>query len=275
MAKFIFITGGVVSGIGKGITGASLARLLKSRGYKVFMQKFDPYVNVDPGTMSPYQHGEVYVTSDGAETDLDLGHYERFLDENCSKNSNITTGLVYSNVIKKERRGSYNGATVQVVPHITAEIKNKVYDAAKDSGADIIITEIGGTSGDIESLPFVEGIRQVALEKPGDVCFIHATLVPFLRASGEYKSKPTQHSVATLRSLGIQPNFIVTRSDTAIGREIKNKIALFCNIVPDNVIEAVDQETIFNVPLALYKQHMDTKVLKVLGLEEKKINLRE
>lgn len=231
MTKYIFVTGGVVSSLGKGIIASSLGRLLKNRGLKVFMQKFDPYINVDPGTMSPYQHGEVFVTDDGAETDLDLGHYERFIDENLSQNSNITTGRVYSNVIEKERRGEYLGATVQVIPHITNEIKSKLVAAAEDSDADVIITEIGGTVGDIESLPFLEAIRQARKDFGyNNTLYIHNTLVPYLKAAGEIKTKPTQHSVKELLSLGIQPDVIVLRTEVDIEDHVKEKISSFCNL---------------------------------------------
>lgn len=266
--KYIFVTGGVVSGIGKGITAASLGRLLKNRGLRVTIQKFDPYINIDPGTMSPYQHGEVYVTEDGAETDLDLGHYERFIDENLTKNSNITTGKVYWSVITKERRGDYLGGTVQVIPHITNEIKEKIFQVGTGGNTDVVITEIGGTVGDIESQPFLEAIRQVA----GDVgrensMYIHVTLVPYLSSSGELKSKPTQHSVKELLSIGIQPDLIVCRSDVPIEEDIKNKIGLFCNIAPGNVIENLNVETIYDVPLMLEKQNLSAKVCKRLGIE--------
>ena len=225
MTKFIFVTGGVVSSLGKGITAASLGRLLKNRGLNVTIQKFDPYINLDPGTMSPYQHGEVFVTDDGAETDLDLGHYERFIDINLNKYSNITTGKVYSSVLRKERRGDYNGGTVQVIPHITNEIKDRLFLAAKETHADIVITEIGGTVGDIESLPFLETIRQMKRDVGSDnVMYIHCTLVPFIKAAGEMKTKPTQHSVKELRSLGIQPNVIVLRSEMPVPQDMKDKI---------------------------------------------------
>jgi len=231
MTKYIFVTGGVVSGLGKGITAASLGRLLKNRGFKVAAQKLDPYMNVDPGTMSPYQHGEVFVTEDGAETDLDLGHYERFIDENLNKFSNLTSGKVYWNVLNRERNGGYLGETVQVIPHITEEIKNFIYMGAETTKADIMITEIGGTTGDIESQPFLEAIRQVSLEKGKENClFIHVTLVPYLSGSNEHKSKPTQHSVKELRSMGISPDIIIARSDTALDEGIKAKIALFCYV---------------------------------------------
>ena len=238
MTKYIFVTGGVVSGLGKGITAASLGRLLKSRGLKVTAQKLDPYINVDPGTMSPYQHGEVFVTEDGAETDLDLGHYERFIDENLNKFSNLTTGKVYWNVLRKERNGEYLGDTIQVIPHITNEIKSFIYSVGEKSNADVVITEIGGTTGDIESQPFLEAIRQVSLEIGKENCiFIHVTLVPYIKSSGEHKSKPTQHSVKELRSLGINPDIIVARCDEHIDEDIINKIALFCNVKKDCVIE--------------------------------------
>ena len=252
MAKYIFVTGGVVSGLGKGITAASLGRLLKAKGLKIAAQKLDPYINVDPGTMSPYQHGEVYVTEDGAETDLDLGHYERFIDENLNKFSNLTTGKVYSNVLDKERKGEYLGQTVQVIPHITNEIKNFIYNVGKKSNADVVITEIGGTVGDIESQPFLEAIRQVSLEVGPDNCiFIHVTLVPYLKSSGEHKSKPTQHSVKELRSLGINPDIIVLRCDEPIDQGIFKKIALFCNVKPDCVIENITLPVLYQAPLML------------------------
>ena len=252
MAKFIFVTGGVVSGLGKGITASSLALLLKARGYKVFMQKFDPYINVDPGTMSPYQHGEVYVTADGTETDLDLGHYERFIDEELNYSSNITTGKIYSSVIEKERRGDYLGATVQIVPHITNEIKNKVYEAATSSNADIIITEIGGTIGDIESQSFIESLRQIRNELGKDnTLFVHTTLVPYIYGSNELKTKPTQHSVIELRGMGIQPDIIVTRSPIPLEESIKAKISLFCSIPKENVIDSIDVKNIYQIPINL------------------------
>ena len=231
MKKYIFVTGGVVSGLGKGITAASLGRLLKSRGLKVMSQKLDPYVNVDPGTMSPYQHGEVFVTDDGAETDLDLGHYERFIDEDLNQYSNLTTGRVYWNVLNKERKGEYLGSTVQIIPHITNEIKEFIYNVGEKNDADVIITEIGGTTGDIESQPFLEAIRQVSLEQGKENClFIHVTLVPYLKSSGEYKSKPTQHSVKELQGMGISPDIVILRSDTQVGQDILDKISLFCNV---------------------------------------------
>ena len=240
MTKYIFVTGGVVSGLGKGITAASLGRLLKARGLKVAAQKLDPYINVDPGTMSPYQHGEVYVTEDGAETDLDLGHYERFIDEDLNKYSNLTTGKVYWSVLNKERRGEYLGETVQVIPHITNTIKEFIYSVGKKTDADIVITEIGGTIGDIESQPFLEAVRQISLELgPKNSLFIHVTLVPFLRGSDEHKTKPTQHSVKELRGMGINPNIIVLRADEPLEDNIFKKIAMFCNVAEDCVIENI------------------------------------
>lgn len=268
MSKYIFVTGGVVSSLGKGITAASLGRLLKNRGLNVTIQKFDPYINVDPGTMSPYQHGEVFVTDDGAETDLDLGHYERFIDINLNKYSNVTTGKIYSTVLKKERRGDYLGGTVQVIPHITNEIKEKVFRAGKETGADIVITEIGGTVGDIESLPFLEAIRQIKNDAGRDnVMYIHCTLVPYIKAAGEMKTKPTQHSVKELRSLGIQPNIIVLRTEMPISQEMKDKIALFGDIAKEAVIEAADAETLYSIPLALQEQKMDQLVCDHFKLE--------
>ena len=276
MAKYIFVTGGVVSGLGKGLTAASLGRILKQRGLKVFMQKLDPYINVDPGTMSPYQHGEVFVTADGAETDLDLGHYERFIDEELNRNSSITTGRIYSNVISKERRGDYLGATVQVVPHITNEIKAKIYAAASSSNADIVITEIGGTTGDIESLPFLEAIRQVRLDLGYDnTLYIHTTLLPYIGASHEVKTKPTQHSVKELRGLGIQPDFIVCRSEKYIEQELKDKISLFCNVPTKNVISNYDVEVLYELPMMLLDQHMDDLVLEHLRIEAPQPNMSE
>jgi CTP synthase len=268
MTKFIFVTGGVVSSLGKGITAASLGRLLKNRNLKVTIQKFDPYINVDPGTMSPYQHGEVFVTDDGAETDLDLGHYERFIDINLTKNSNVTTGKIYSAVINKERRGDYLGATVQVIPHITNEIKDRVFRAARETHPDVVITEIGGTVGDIESLPFLEAIRQIKSDVGRDhVMYIHCTLIPKLSASGELKTKPTQHSVKELRSIGIQPNVIVCRTEHPLSEELKRKVALFCDIDPEAVIELRDAETLYEVPLMLQREGLDRIVVNHLGLE--------
>lgn len=266
--KYIFVTGGVVSGLGKGITAASLGRLLKSRGLKVAAQKFDPYINIDPGTMSPYQHGEVFVTDDGAETDLDLGHYERFIDESLNKFSNITTGKVYWNVLNKERRGEYLGETVQVIPHITNEIKNQVYKLGKITDSDIIITEIGGTVGDIESQPFLEAIRQVSLEVGEENClFIHVTLVPYIAGSEELKSKPTQHSVKELQGLGIKPDIIICRCDIPLGESIKRKISLFCNVKEDCVIENSTVENLYEAPLMLEKSNFSEIVCRELGIK--------
>lgn len=268
LTKYIFITGGVVSSLGKGITAASLGRLLKSRGVKVALQKFDPYINVDPGTMSPYQHGEVFVTDDGAETDLDLGHYERFTDESTSRFSNITTGQIYWSVITKERRGEYLGGTVQVIPHITNEIKDKVYRLAKASNPDVVITEIGGTVGDIESLPYLEAIRQIKSDVGRDNCmYIHVTLVPYLSAAGEAKTKPTQHSVKELRSIGIQPDAIVCRSERPLSKDMEEKIALFCDISKEAVIQTVDAESIYEVPLVLEQEGLDDIVIERFGLK--------
>ncbi|MFD2614560.1 CTP synthase [Paenibacillus gansuensis] len=276
MAKYIFVTGGVVSSLGKGITAASLGRLLKNRGLKVTIQKFDPYINVDPGTMSPYQHGEVFVTDDGAETDLDLGHYERFIDINLSKNSNITTGKVYSSVITKERRGEYLGGTVQVIPHITNEIKDRVFRAGKESGSDVVITEIGGTVGDIESLPFLEAIRQIKSDVGRDnVMYIHVTLIPYLKAAGEVKTKPTQHSVKELRSIGIQPNVIVCRTEHKLTDDMKRKLALFCDIDVNAVIEGLDADTLYDVPLMYREQGLDEFVVNHLKLETPQPDMTE
>lgn len=263
MTKYIFVTGGVVSGLGKGITAASLGRLLKARGLKVAAQKLDPYINVDPGTMSPYQHGEVYVTEDGTETDLDLGHYERFIDEDLNRFSNLTTGKVYWNVLNKERRGEYLGSTVQVIPHITDEIKRFIYGLGKKTGADVVITEIGGTIGDIESQPFIEAIRQVSLEAgQKNSLFIHVTLVPFLRGSDEHKSKPTQHSVKELQGMGVKPDIIVLRCDEPLEPEIFKKISLFCNVKPDCVIENITLDCLYEAPLMLEKSHLSQIVCR-------------
>jgi len=263
MAKYIFVTGGVVSSLGKGVTASSLGRLLKNRGLKVFIQKFDPYINVDPGLMNPCEHGEVFVTDDGAETDLDLGHYERFIDEPLSQNSSITTGSVYSSVIKREREGGYKGATVQVIPHITDEIKAKLIAAAEDSDADIIITEIGGTVGDIEGLPFLEAIRQARLDFGyKNTLYIHHTLVPYLKAAGEIKTKPTQHSVKELLSLGIQPDVVVLRTEIAIEDAVKAKISRFCNVQKEAVIEACDVEVLYEIPMRLQEQGLDDLILE-------------
>ena len=269
MAKFIFVTGGVVSGLGKGITAASLGRLLKARGLKVAAQKLDPYINVDPGTMSPYQHGEVFVTEDGAETDLDLGHYERFIDEDLNRFSNLTTGTVYWNVLNKERRGEYLGETVQVIPHITGEIKSFIYSVQRNTNADVVITEIGGTIGDIESQPFLEAIRQVAQEVGRRNClFVHVTLVPYLESSGEHKSKPTQHSVKELQALGIMADVIVARSDRPIEPSVLRKIALFCNVQEDCVIENRNLPILYAVPMMLEEAGLARIALRELGLEE-------
>ena len=266
--KYIFVTGGVVSGLGKGITAASVGRLMKNRGYKVTIQKFDPYINVDPGTMSPYQHGEVFVTDDGAETDLDLGHYERFIDENLSSGSNITTGKVYWNVICKERQGDYLGGTVQVIPHITNEIKDRIYHVGKTSNSDIVITEIGGTVGDIESLPFLEAIRQVGGEVGREnAMFIHVTLVPTVPGSNELKSKPTQHSVKELLSLGIRPSIIVCRSDLPMPEDMTQKISLFCDVRKEDVIQNLTAQTLYDVPLMLEKNGIADAVCHHLALE--------
>lgn len=269
MAKYIFVTGGVVSSLGKGITAAALGRLLKSRGLKVTIQKFDPYINIDPGTMSPYQHGEVFVTDDGAETDLDLGHYERFIDINLTKNSNTTTGKVYWTVLNKERKGDYLGSTVQVIPHITNEIKERVYAVAEADNADVVITEVGGTVGDIESLPFLEAIRQVKKEVgKNDALYIHVTLIPYIGAAGELKTKPTQHSVKELRAIGIQPDILVCRTEQNISREMKKKIALFCDVDEDAVIENRTASTIYEVPLIMQSEGLDKIVLEKLNLPQ-------
>lgn len=276
MTKYIFVTGGVVSSLGKGITAASLGRLLKNRGLNITIQKFDPYINVDPGTMSPYQHGGVFVTEDGAETDLDLGHYERFIDINVTKFSNVTTGKIYSIVLQKERRGEYNGGTVQVIPHITNEIKEHIFKAGRETNADIVITEIGGTVGDIESLPFLEAIRQIKSDVGQHNCmYIHCTLVPYLRAAGEMKTKPTQHSVKELRSLGIQPNIIVVRTEMPISEDMKDKIALFCDIDRKAVIEEPDESNLYMIPLTLQAQMMDQIVLDHLRIQAPEADMTE
>ena len=276
MTKYIFVTGGVVSGLGKGITAASLGRLLKARGLKVAAQKLDPYINVDPGTMSPYQHGEVYVTEDGAETDLDLGHYERFIDEDLNKYSNLTTGKVYWNVLNKERGGEYLGSTVQVIPHITNEIKDFVYRVGKETDADVVITEIGGTIGDIESQPFLEAVRQISLEVGyQNSLFIHVTLVPFLKGSEEHKSKPTQHSVKELRGMGINPNIVVLRCDEPLEKNIFDKISLFCNVKPDCVIENITLPNLYEAPLMLEASHFSAVVCRELGLTTPEPDLAE
>ena len=276
MTKHVFVTGGVVSGLGKGITAASLGRLLKMRGYKVASQKLDPYMNVDPGTMSPYQHGEVFVTDDGAETDLDLGQYERYIDESLNKYSNLTSGKVYWNVLNRERKGEYLGQTVQVIPHITEEIKRFIYMGAKTSDCDVLITEIGGTTGDIESQPFLEAIRQVSLEQGRENClFIHVTLVPWLSGSEEHKSKPTQHSVKELQSLGIAPNIIVCRVDHPLEQSIKDKISLFCNVKKDCVIENDTLDCLYEAPLMMHKYGLDDVVCRELGLENNPPQIEE
>lgn len=276
MTKYIFITGGVVSSLGKGIVSSSLARLLKNRGLKVTMQKFDPYINIDPGTMSPYQHGEVFVTDDGTETDLDLGHYERFVDVNLNKYSNVTTGKIYSEVLQRERRGDYNGATVQVIPHITNMIKEKIMRAATTTDSDVILTEIGGTVGDIESLPFLEALRQMKADVGAEnVMYIHTTLVPYLRAAGEMKTKPTQHSVKELRGIGIQPNMLVLRTEKPIEQGMKDKIASLTDVPLDAVIESVDAKHLYDVPLNLEKQKMDQVVVDFLGLDVPAADLKD
>lgn len=276
MKKYIFVTGGVVSGLGKGITAASLGRLLKARGLKVAAQKLDPYINVDPGTMSPYQHGEVFVTEDGAETDLDLGHYERFIDENLNKYSNLTTGKVFWNVLNKERRGEYLGSTVQIIPHVTNEIKDFIYRVGRETDADVVITEIGGTIGDIESQPFIEAVRQISLEVGREnSLFIHVTLVPFLSGSDEHKSKPTQHSVKELQGMGINPDVIILRCDKPLEESIFNKIALFCNVKKDCVIENRTLPILYEAPLMLEKSNFSEVVLRELGVTAPRPNLTE
>ena len=272
--KYIFVTGGVVSSLGKGITAASLGQLLKSRGLKVSLQKFDPYINIDPGTMSPYQHGEVFVTDDGAETDLDLGHYERFTDVNLNKNSNVTSGKIYWSVISKERKGDYLGGTVQVIPHITNAIKDRIYRIEKEGNIDVVITEIGGTVGDIESLPFLEAIRQVKYDVGVEnVMYIHVTLVPYLGMAGELKTKPTQHSVKELRSIGIQPDVIVCRTEHKLTQEMKDKIGLFCNLSPGSVVQNVDAKSLYEVPLMLKAEGLDQIVIDRLKLQTKEADL--
>ncbi|MBQ4192879.1 MAG: CTP synthase [Clostridia bacterium] len=276
MTKYIFVTGGVVSGLGKGITAASLGRLLKARGLKVAAQKLDPYINVDPGTMSPYQHGEVYVTEDGAETDLDLGHYERFIDEDLNRFSNLTTGKVYWNVLNKERRGEYLGSTVQVIPHVTNEIKEFIYNVGRHSAADVVITEIGGTIGDIEGQPFIEAARQVSLEVGRENClFIHVTLVPYLSGSDEHKSKPTQHSVKELQGMGVHPNIIVLRCDRPLEESIFKKISLFCNVPEDCVIENLTVPSLYEAPLMLEKSNFSGVVCRELGIGAPEPDLAE
>ncbi|NLJ98223.1 MAG: CTP synthase [Tissierellia bacterium] len=274
--KYIFVTGGVVSSLGKGITAASLGQLLKSRGLNVTIQKFDPYINVDPGTMSPYQHGEVFVTDDGAETDLDLGHYERFIDINLNKNSNVTTGKIYWSVLNKERKGEYDGRTVQVIPHITNEIKERIKRVSKDTDVDVVITEIGGTVGDIESLPFLEAIRQIKNDVGKEnVMYIHVTLVPYLSKAGELKTKPTQHSVKELRSIGIQPDVLICRTELPLSKEMKDKIALFCDLDPSEVIENTDAETIYEIPPMLEREGLAQLVIEHLHLKCGELDLSE
>lgn len=274
MTKFVFVTGGVCSGLGKGITASSIALLLKAKGYKVFMQKFDPYMNVDPGTMSPIQHGEVFVTADGCETDLDLGHYERFIDEELNYTSNITNGKIYSSVIEKERRGDFLGATIQIVPHISNEIKNRIYEAGTTSGADIVITEIGGTVGDIESAVMLESLRQIRLELGRkNTLFVHTTLVPYLYGSNELKTKPTQNSIIELRRLGIQPDIIVTRAPIDLGEAVKNKIALFGSIPVESIIEAKDVSNVYQIPLNFHRQNIEEIILKQFELKVTKSDL--
>ena len=276
MTKYIFVTGGVVSSLGKGIVAASVGRVLKNRGLKVTLQKFDPYLNVDPGTMSPYQHGEVFVTEDGAETDLDLGHYERFIDVNLGQYSNVTAGRVYSSIIETERRGDYLGGTVQVIPHVTNEIKSRVLLAGESSDADVVITEIGGTTGDIESLPFLEAIRQIRSDLGREnVCYIHCTLLPYIKAAGEMKTKPTQQSVKELRGLGIQPDIIVVRNELALTDELRAKISLFCDIPKQNVIESRDVSNLYELPVNLKAQKIDDIVLKHFGLSAPEADMTE
>ncbi len=274
MTKYVFVTGGVVSGIGKGIAASSIALLLKSRGYKVFMQKYDPYINVDPGLMSPLQHGEVFVTADGSETDLDLGHYERFIDEELNYSSSISTGKIFSAVIEKERQGKYQGGTVQIVPHVTDEIKHRIYEAATSSKADIVITEIGGTVGDIESQAILEALRQIRYELgTNSTIFVHMTLIPYLFGSGELKTKPTQHSVIDLRRLGIQPDIILCRSPSLLSDEMKQKISLFCSLPKNRVLEAIDAKDVYKIPINFYNQQIDELILNQFNLPLKPINL--
>ncbi len=275
MTKYVFVTGGVVSGLGKGITASSLALLLKARNYKVFMQKFDPYINVDPGTMNPIQHGEVFVTYDGCETDLDLGHYERFIDEELNYTSNITSGKIFKTVIEKERKGEYLGATVQMVPHVTNEIKNKVYEAGISSKADIVITEIGGTIGDIESSSFIEALRQIQYEQgEKNTFFVHTTLIPYIYGSGELKTKPTQNSVKDLRNMGIRPNALVCRTPIPTSENLKNKLSLYCSVPKENVIDAVDVKNIYQIPINFYNKKIDEIILKQFELPINKANIK-
>lgn len=276
MTKYIFVTGGVVSSLGKGIVSASLGRLLKNRGLKVTIQKFDPYINVDPGTMNPYQHGEVFVTNDGTETDLDLGHYERFIDNDLNKYSNVTTGKIYKEVLERERHGDYLGATVQVIPHITGMIKEKMKRAAKTTDSDIIITEIGGTVGDIESLPFLEAIREMRKDEGVDnTYYIHTTLIPYIKAAGEMKTKPTQHSVKELRSVGIQPDMLVLRAEKPVTEAMKQKMAMFCDVSEKSIIESLDAPNLYQLPLSFQEQGMDTQVLDHFGIKAPKADMTE
>src|SRR5258706_5884858 len=272
--KYIFVTGGVVSGLGKGIAAASIGALLEARGFRVTLQKFDPYINVDPGTMSPFQHGEVFVTDDGAETDLDLGHYERFTNTSGPRSHNATTGQIYDTILSKERRGDYLGRTVQVIPHVTDEIKKRITTLTLTSQADVGIIEIGGTVGDIESLPFLEAVRQLKLEHRRDVLFIHVTLVPFIRAAGEVKTKPTQHSVKELREIGIQPDILLCRSETPLPAEVREKIALVCNVPTEAVVSATDVSSIYEVPLGFHEGGLDALVVQELGLDAGEPQLR-
>ena len=272
--KYIFVTGGVTSSLGKGIISASLAKLLQSQGYNAAIQKLDPYINVDPGTLNPYEHGECYVTDDGAETDLDLGHYERFLGTNTSQKNNITTGRIYQNVINKERKGEFLGKTVQVIPHITNEIKENIRNLSENKSLDIVITEIGGTVGDIESLPYIEAVRQIIYEEGSEnAIVIHLTLLPYLNATGELKTKPTQHSVKTLMELGLKPDILVCRSEKSVSLDLRKKIALFCNVMVDSVIESIDVDTIYDVPLKMMEEGLDSITLKKLSLKSKEPNL--
>ena len=266
--KYIFVTGGVTSSLGKGIISASLAKLLQARGYKVTIQKLDPYINVDPGTLNPYEHGECYVTSDGAETDLDLGHYERFLNQPTSQGNNVTTGRVYQSVINKERKGEYLGETVQIIPHITDEIKNRIKILGNQGNYDFVITEIGGVVGDIESLPYVETVRQLKWELGNNALVVHLTLIPYLAAAGELKTKPTQHSVKQMLQLGVQPDILVCRTEHQLNQNLRNKIALFCNVEPTSVIESIETDTIYNVPLLMKEENLDTEVLRKMGIED-------
>lgn len=276
MAKHIFVTGGVVSSLGKGITAASIGRLLKNRGLKVTMQKFDPYLNVDPGTMSPYQHGEVFVTDDGAETDLDLGHYERFVDINLTVHSSVTSGKIYTSVLQKERRGDYNGGTVQIIPHVTNEIKERLFNVEKQQDVDVVITEIGGTVGDFESLSFLEAIRQVKRDiGKENVLYVHCTLVPYISAAAELKTKPSQHSVKELRSIGIQPDILVIRAEKPLTQDMKDKLALFCDVEKEAVIEALDADTLYSVPLAFKEQGLDSLICKHFGISTQEANMTD